>query len=800
VTDPALDREAIALFERMLDVPETERAAWIDARTTGRPELRNRLTALRDGDRLASLHTGGAADDADLDEPPARIGAYRIAERIGRGGMGSVYRGERDIGDFAHEVAIKVIRPGLLGERLIARFGHERATLARLRHPNIAQLYDGGQTGDGAPFLVMEFVDGPPLLEWVAAHPPDRATRQRLFGEICAAVAFAHGHLIVHRDLTPSNILITGEGIPKLIDFGIAKPADVAADIARDIGDAGASLASLSLTPGYAAPERTTGAAVTTAADIYSLGRLLERLIPPEPWDRELRAIVARASAATPGDRYPTVDALRADVEAWREGRPVAAMGGGGRYVAGKFLRRHRWSVAGAAIALVLLLSAFTLTILAQQREARARAEAERRFEQTRGIAKAMLFEVYDEVSRTPGSTRARAMLARVAMRHLDTLAADANAPSAVRLETARGYVRLAQVVGGGQSSQLGLTRDSDALLARAAALLATLEAGHGGEPAFRTAKASLLVEQAGANLYNNNAVTQARAQAIAAQALVRPLAMRDAEAAATYALAIQTEGDSYGWDDDYVRARPFFHQAERLIAGLPANIAADRRILSVRSGNLRLLAEASHKLKADDAAVTAIDRAVAINRQLIARAPDTPALVRKLITSLWYRAVLLRALERDPLARASIDEAVTLARSAMARDPSDAGAAHLFAITGEVSAQVRADAGDPAASLAISDEVIAAHHRLVALSGNAAGPRRSMASALRTRGGNLYNLRDYPRACSAWREGVATLAALEREGTLTETDRANGLPDMRRLVAQSCEGGPPRQGSGRSL
>jgi len=798
MTGPELDRRAIVLFEAMLDVPEGERDAWIAARCAGDSALAGRLAAMRAGDRAASLRTGGAGDDADLDVPPERIGAYRIAGRIGRGGMGSVYRGERDAGDFAHEVAIKVIRPGLLSERLVERFGEERATLARLRHPNIAQLYDGGEIAPGTPFLVMEYVDGLPLLQWVDAHGADRAERQRLFADICTAVAFAHRHLIVHRDITPGNVLVTADGTAKLIDFGIARPADLASDTART--SAIFSLASLSLTPGYAAPERMTGGEVTTAADIYSLGRLLESLIPPQLRERELRAIIARAAAESPADRYATSEALRADVEAWRAGLPVAAMGGGRRYVAGRFVRRHAWGVAAGTIALVLLIGALVLTLAANAREQRARAEAERRFEQTRGIAKAMLFDVYDEVSRTPGSTAARAMLARTAMGYLDTLAGDAQAPAAVKIETARGYLRLAQVTGGGQSSQLGLTRDSDALLARAAAIFAELKAEHGDDPAYRKALAALLVEQAGANLYNNNAADPARRQAIEAQALVRPFAPRDADAAATYALALQAQGDSYGWDDDYGHAQPYFLRAERFIAALPPAIGNDLRVLSVRSGNLRLLAEASHKLKAEDQAVAAIDRAVSINRQLVAGSQGEPALARKLITSLWYRAVLMRTAERDGEAQVSIGEAIALARAAMERDPSDAGAAHLFAITGEVAAQVAADRGDRAGTQAISDQVIAAHRRLVSLSRNAAGPRRSMAAAFRTRGGNFYNLHDYPAACAAWREAVTILAGLDRESALTAIDRANALPELRGFLAQSCDNGAPRAGSGATL
>jgi serine/threonine protein kinase len=263
VTDIDLERAAIALFEQLLELPDDQRATRLEEEATLRPELASRVIAMIDADRRARLNTGAAIEEADDEPLPERIGAYRITELIGRGGMGSVYRGEREAGDFAHVVAIKVIKPGLLSESLVDRFLRERQVLASLTHPNIAQLYDGGETGAGSPFFVMEYVDGLPLLQWAEEHEPSREDRVRLFGDICRAVAFAHGSLVVHRDLTPSNVLVTREGVAKLIDFGIAKPAEI-----DDAPREAPSIGSLSLTPGYAAPERMVSAAVTTAADI----------------------------------------------------------------------------------------------------------------------------------------------------------------------------------------------------------------------------------------------------------------------------------------------------------------------------------------------------------------------------------------------------------------------------------------------------------------------------------------------------------------------------------------------------
>ena len=466
--DIALEREALALFEAALDQPETERETWVASRASDRPELLERVRSMLAADRSASLRTGMATDQVDEEIPPDRIGAYRIVERIGRGGMGSVYLGERATGDFQHRAAIKIIKPGLLNDSLIERFRRERQLLASLGHPNIAQLYDGGETEAGSPYFIMEFVDGLPLLEWVEVHQPSLAERQRLFGDICAAVAFAHRNLVVHRDLTPSNVLVTRDGVAKLIDFGIARPAEDADAAAREAP----SIGSLSLTPGYAAPERMISAAVTTAADVFSLGKLLQKLIPPGPQDRELKAIIAHATANDPLRRYATADALGADVAAWRDGLPVAALDGGRRYRTRKFLARHRLSVSAGALALLLLIGALAVTLLANARAETARGEAQQRFDQVHALASYMLFELNGQLARVPGNTAARAALAERAQRYLQLLADSPSSPAALRLDTANGLIRLARIQGVPTEPNLGEREQASANLDRAANLL----------------------------------------------------------------------------------------------------------------------------------------------------------------------------------------------------------------------------------------------------------------------------------------------------------------------------------------
>jgi eukaryotic-like serine/threonine-protein kinase len=381
-----------ALLDELLDAPEARRARKLaDLRIDDpavRAELESLLQAAHAASEFLATPARPAAQGIDQGLPAgASLGPWRIDRRIGRGGMGEVYEATRTQGGFHQRVAVKILQ--LDADSQAERFLAEREILARLEHPGIARLHDGGVTGDGRPYMAMEFVEGSPITAYCEEHHASLDQRLRLFMQVCDAVAYAHQHLVVHRDLKPSNILVSTTGHVKLLDFGIAKLLDV--ERAQLTMTRAAPL-----TPACASPEQLAGGPVTTASDVYALGLLLFELLTgvhpwigaeapvlhalrtlmsrpaplasrtaagrasapvlPRPIQGDLDAIVAKALREEPPRRYPTVEALKLDVARVLLGEPVDARAGARMYVFGRMVRRYRWA-AIAAVAVFLSLA-----------------------------------------------------------------------------------------------------------------------------------------------------------------------------------------------------------------------------------------------------------------------------------------------------------------------------------------------------------------------------------------------------------------------------------------------------------
>ncbi|MEM7356732.1 MAG: serine/threonine-protein kinase, partial [Acidobacteriota bacterium] len=390
------------LFLRVAELDPPNRAAALEEACVGNAALRREVEILLAGEDCVDSRFDEPVFGPRESEPTLvgqRLGPYRVREEIGRGGLGTVYRALRE-GDFDQEVALKVIKRGMDTDEVVRRFHAERRILARLVHPRIAHLLDGGSTEDGRPYFVMEYVRG----ERLDLHARQLSVKARLhlFCEVCEAVQFAHQNLIVHRDLKPSNIVVTEQG-PKLLDFGVAKVLTRDDEPVTVLTRLGAS----PMTPDYASPEQVQGRDVNTATDIYSLGVVLyEMLVGERPYhldrhdpqeslrqicedepvaphklgrdlDRDLGSVVLKALRKKPERRYGSVERMADDIRRYLEGRPVRAHQGAWSYTTGKFVRRH---AVGVAMAVVLLAVGLVITVLWRQAEAaRDHAEVEQR-------------------------------------------------------------------------------------------------------------------------------------------------------------------------------------------------------------------------------------------------------------------------------------------------------------------------------------------------------------------------------------------------------------------------------------
>ena len=430
------------ILDQALEVPEDERAALVEAATGGDPALRA---------EVERMLRACAASEGMLDDPPplvARdvldaapepvpelapgtiVGQYRIVDLLGRGGMGAVFLAERSDGTFEKQVALKVVQRLVASDDTLRRFRSERRILARLEHPNIAGILDGGVTQDGRPYFVMELARGDAIDEHCDRLRLGTDARVRLFQTVCEAVQYAHGSLVVHRDLKPSNILVDRTGAVRLLDFGIAKVLD------EEHGDTEGQTVGPTqrLTPEYAAPEQVTGEPTTAATDVYALGVVLYELLtgrkpyeianrsiagiarsvcfeePPPPSERaddrtpeagdlsaarsttasglasqlegDLDAIVLKALEKDPARRYGSAAEFTADLRRYLEGRPVHARPATRWYRSAKFVRRYRTQVGATVVALTALTAgviASTLQWRAAERERMLRErEAER--------------------------------------------------------------------------------------------------------------------------------------------------------------------------------------------------------------------------------------------------------------------------------------------------------------------------------------------------------------------------------------------------------------------------------------
>ena len=498
------------LFDTAIDQDTAERAAFLHQHCGADPDIRAEVESLVRAAKSAPgfMESGPAAprQEHGVFTSGAVIGEYEIVSLIGKGGMGEVYlANDRRV---TRQVALKLVRGGLDRETLTRRFQREQQLLAALNHPNIGQLFETGVTSEGSPFFAMEYVAGTRLDQFVRREKIDLPAKLALFRKICSAIAYAHQHLVIHRDIKPANILVTGEGEPKLLDFGIAKLLD---EMAEDEAEQTLTIQRM-LTPEYASPEQVRGERITTTSDIYSLGVLLYELLTeakpyrltsrrPEEISRaitgqepvppsenpdskienrkclrgDLDNIALMALRKEPERRYASANALSQDIRRYLEGLPVHARKDTFGYRATKFVKRNRAGVVVASVAAAAVVGAFCLT-LAEKRK------ADRRFNDVRQIANSLLFEVEGELQQGP--TKAREKLVSHAVTYLDRLAAEVRSDPALQVEVAAGYLKVGDIQGRPFYANTGDTAGALASYAKAVEMLQPLASGPGGNRA----------------------------------------------------------------------------------------------------------------------------------------------------------------------------------------------------------------------------------------------------------------------------------------------------------------------------
>jgi eukaryotic-like serine/threonine-protein kinase len=401
------------LFDAVVELPPDAREAALRERCNDEKLIREVLGLCKAGDRAhtARLHAGRDAMLVSMTAPALTIGEtlgpWRIVGEIGHGGMGLVYRVERSDGHYAQTAALKFIA-GAPGAERLAHFARERQLLARLNHPNVARLLDGGASADQRPYLVMEYVDGLHIDRWCSERHLGVQDIVRLFLQVCEAVAFAHRQLIVHCDLKPSNLLVEQTGRVVLLDFGVAR-------LIGGLDDADAMNRSSGYTPGYASPEQRAGAAVSTASDVYSLGVVLSELLKDasDSVPAELAAVVTQASADDVARRYGSAESLAADLARYLAREPVTAVGGSRWYRARCFGRRHAMPVALSAGLVLALIIGLLLNLHSLERAERERRSAERTADflgnvlsavdpiRARDLDKTLMRQVLDQAARS---------------------------------------------------------------------------------------------------------------------------------------------------------------------------------------------------------------------------------------------------------------------------------------------------------------------------------------------------------------------------------------------------------------
>jgi serine/threonine protein kinase/Flp pilus assembly protein TadD len=854
-------KKALDLFEAALGREPGERARFLAEACAEDSELRAQVEKLITAHQekatvLQETLVEGSPPAPDPDAPAEGrlIGPYRIIGQLGEGGMGAVYLAARDDAEYHKRVAIKVIRPGMNAQIVVRRFLSERQILASLDHPNIARLLDGGTTEDGRPYFVMDYIEGVPITSYCERQKLSIAERLKLFRQVCSAVSYAHRNLIIHRDLKPGNILVTADGAPRLLDFGIAKLLNPELSGQTDI----TVLGHAPMTIDYASPEQVRGDAITTASDVYSLGvmlyelltgrrpytfknrvpREIERVICEEEPARpstsieksdtsrglfgktqviaaqreaeksqmrrelvgDLDNIVLMAMRKEPQRRYSSVEQLSEDIRRYLEGRPVIATRDTFSYRAGKFIRRNRVAVLAAALTILALIAGIAATLWQARAASIERARAERRFNDVRQLANSFLFEFHDSIRDLPGSTPARELVVARAVEYLDSLARESSDDLSLQRELAAAYERVGDIQGYPYNPNIGDARGAMESYKKSLAIREALYKADSSADLRRGLAASL--ERTGTMIswqtgnINESLAFYDRAREIRESVAAETNSVEDRrELAGIHEIT----GDAQKKNRDAASALESYRRAmtirESIAAIDPTSDIVSRDLAISHSKIAEMLA-----LTGDTQSAMASQRKALAIFETLARRDATNAKARrevafaynKLGDLLWYSDDVRGAIEQYEKAR-------EIRLSIVAFDPTNAQARRDLAMSEAGLGDTLIRKGDIAGGRELIKRALATFEELAARSPTDAEARRDLAIGYQTMGETLSSAADERRAAKKlWSEArewyqrsLDVFLDLQRRGVMREAD-ARIIEEIRREIAR-CDAEIPK-------
>jgi len=744
------------------------------------------------------------------------VGPYQIIAEIGRGGMGTVYRAVRVDGEFEVAVAIKVVRHGMNSDLVLERFRTERQIQARLGHPNITRLLDGGTTDDGLTYFVMEFIQGHPLTKYCDSRQLSITDRLRLFRKICDAVSYAHQNLIVHRDLKPDNILVTADGTPKLLDFGLAKILEVPADGS----DPTMTMVRMG-TPAYSSPEQILGEPVGIATDVYSLGVVLYELLTGRRpyrldslgWEESARVvcerdatrpssvvslkannadetaqisfarrttvdglrkrlagdldnIVSLALRKEPARRYRSVDQLSEEIQNHLEGRPVKARGDSIAYKTGKLIGRHKLGFA--------LVVAFSIMLVAASGVAAWQAHRlALRVDEDRKLATSFLVNVHEAIAKLPGATPVREALLTKSMEYLNRLARDTGRDRETRRSLALAYERFADLQVGVDAAGFGKSARALPIYETAKRLREALaQEGPQDLAAQRELASNYLLGSyitGRASTLEQRTAYDRKALALSEKLASASPSSRDDQAllAKAYTSMAYGLGMSARWSDATAYYRKALPIRERLAAGSPSDTIAQRDLANVyyRMGVIET------QSGRPAAALPDLSGALTAQTRILGLDKEDEQLRSDMASTRHFLGMALGATGDLPQALAQFREAIAIREKTLAADGRDARTRSLLAGNYAEQATVLVKSGQKSTALASLLHAVSLQRELLTLDSHGVPVRMSLAD-YEGRLAALYAATGHKHeAMQNWQSAIAVYDELDREGHLEASD-----------------------------